>query len=386
MTIGVMLPFTGTLEGRGALSQRVLELAFDEINRAGGVLGGRIELDIVDTQSTPAGAAMAAQELIDRGRSILIGPGSGTEVNAVSAVTVPAGALLFAPVALPETTVDGHDLVFGLLGSLTKQNTVVAQYWANRGVDSAVLLLLGAPGFNPQQFVGPWTAVGIDARVETYPVLGPNELQNYDFTPHITAALENDPELVVVATNSFDGAKLLNQMQIELDKRPSYAPTLSVDPAMLSPEFMSNVPAELMLQLEGVKPVVDATTAEYQHYDALYQETYQEPLPPGFWSYWYDPPYLVAAAIAAAGSTGATEVAAQLRGVSRGGERFSAASFAEMRAAIAAGGDVDYVGATHDVDLDDVFGSSLTLTLRAWRIIQGAAGPAVEEHGDVLRF
>jgi hypothetical protein len=272
------------------------------------------------------------------------------------------------------------------LHSLGRQNAVAAQYWASKGVTSAALLLLGAPGFNPQLFSTPWNAAGVTAAVETCPVLSPTDLQNYDFTPHITAVLDEQPDLVMVATSSFDGAKLLTQMSTELQNRPGYQPILSVDPAMLTSEFMSNVPAQLLIALQGVKPVVDATRPEYRYFDALYSRTYEESPSPGFWTYWFDPAYLIAAALTAAGSTDPRAVADQLRAVSRAGEPFTAQSFGALRAMIAAGADVDYVGATGAVDLDDFFGSSASITLRAWRIVEAGTGLTLQEYGDFLAF
>lgn len=49
-----------------------LEVAVDDINRAGGVLGRRLEIVYADTESDPARGAAAALEVIDEGASVVV--------------------------------------------------------------------------------------------------------------------------------------------------------------------------------------------------------------------------------------------------------------------------------------------------------------------------
>ena len=87
--IGVVLPQTGGLAQDGQSWVRGVRLATDEVNAAGGVLGGRrVELLVVDS-ATESGAGVAgAQRVIARGAVAVIGDGgSGGSLAIYNMVT-----------------------------------------------------------------------------------------------------------------------------------------------------------------------------------------------------------------------------------------------------------------------------------------------------------
>lgn len=88
--IGTDLEMTGNQAAYGADAMRGAQLAVDEINKAGGVLGKKIELVSLDNKSEPSEAASAAQKLVDEGVVAVIAPNMSS--NAIAAVPILNGA------------------------------------------------------------------------------------------------------------------------------------------------------------------------------------------------------------------------------------------------------------------------------------------------------
>lgn len=64
--VGLVAPFTGRSGPSGEAIQRGIQLALDEVNRAGGVLGRPLALVTRDVQNDPVGGVAALRELIDQ--------------------------------------------------------------------------------------------------------------------------------------------------------------------------------------------------------------------------------------------------------------------------------------------------------------------------------
>src|SRR3989338_5004375 len=70
--LGLMPPLTGLVEMYGAEITRAGQIACDEVNESGGVLGRPLELVIEDDGSLPESAVAAAARLVDRHRCAAI--------------------------------------------------------------------------------------------------------------------------------------------------------------------------------------------------------------------------------------------------------------------------------------------------------------------------
>ena len=72
--IGVMMPLSGTAELVGSKQRIGIEIARDQINAAGGLLGSPVEVIIKDDKGDPNQAVAIARELSSSGVTMLIGP------------------------------------------------------------------------------------------------------------------------------------------------------------------------------------------------------------------------------------------------------------------------------------------------------------------------
>ena len=71
--IGLMAPLTGAFASEGQDMRKLVALLADEVNKAGGINGNPIELVIEDDGSEPRSAANAANRLVSKGVTAVIG-------------------------------------------------------------------------------------------------------------------------------------------------------------------------------------------------------------------------------------------------------------------------------------------------------------------------
>src|SRR5438477_3387951 len=75
LEVGVLANITGDNAAKGQTMVDSINLAFEEINRAGGVLKGRpLALYLQDDGTTPEGAQAGYATLLDHGVPLVLGP------------------------------------------------------------------------------------------------------------------------------------------------------------------------------------------------------------------------------------------------------------------------------------------------------------------------
>jgi urea transport system substrate-binding protein len=126
--IGVLHSMTGTM----AISERSLvdaaQLAVEEINAAGGVMGRRLEMVVADGQSDPDVFAAEAERLIVEERvSAIFGSWTSTSRKAVKDVVERHDSLLFYPLQYEGLEASEH-VVY--LGAAPNQQIIPAARWS----------------------------------------------------------------------------------------------------------------------------------------------------------------------------------------------------------------------------------------------------------------
>ncbi len=84
--IGILTPLTGAGGNDGPRMLKAMQAVFDEVNKAGGVLGRKIETVVEDDQTNPEAAVRAAKKLIEVNKVPII---MGTWASAVTAAVAP---------------------------------------------------------------------------------------------------------------------------------------------------------------------------------------------------------------------------------------------------------------------------------------------------------
>ena len=73
LKIGLITPLSGPQEFIGSYVKNGAEIAVDQINKAGGILGRQVALEIRDDKANPAAALAAARELLGAGINLHTG-------------------------------------------------------------------------------------------------------------------------------------------------------------------------------------------------------------------------------------------------------------------------------------------------------------------------
>ena len=116
--IGILSPLTGPAAGTGQAQQRGFNLALDEINAAGGVLGEPLEIIIEDTQADAATALAAFEKLMTEDEVGFIGGGysSGVTLGLVESFRTFQPVVTWIGGAVSGVGIEGFDGIEELLG------------------------------------------------------------------------------------------------------------------------------------------------------------------------------------------------------------------------------------------------------------------------------
>ena len=136
--LGVLYPIAGTGAVYGVPAMFGHDLAVEEINAAGGVLGQELATFKRDTKLKPAAAAAAAKELITKdGVNVLIGGLSSAVGLAISEVAKQEKVVYIAtiPKTIQMTTTKLHDHVFRTASHTDFEGDAMAQIVAQLGIE-----------------------------------------------------------------------------------------------------------------------------------------------------------------------------------------------------------------------------------------------------------
>jgi branched-chain amino acid transport system substrate-binding protein len=144
-TVGVVVELTGAAGRFGQAAAKSVELAFKDINEAGGAAGCRLAFDLRDSQSQGSVAVDQARQLVDLKRvpAIIGGIISSVSIPVLTAVTAPAGVVQISPASssptLTRIAAEGkaNGIFFRTITSDALQGTAAAKYALDQGCGSS---------------------------------------------------------------------------------------------------------------------------------------------------------------------------------------------------------------------------------------------------------
>lgn len=130
--IGVVNMMTGPFAEGGAFQVNGLNIALEEINKAGGVLGRPVELRIEDNQSTNPGTVLAFSKLFtDPAIKAIVGPIASTQIQAASPAIAKAGIPTMIGGTDPSLTRVNNKWVFRARPNDLYSSKVIADFGVN---------------------------------------------------------------------------------------------------------------------------------------------------------------------------------------------------------------------------------------------------------------
>jgi branched-chain amino acid transport system substrate-binding protein len=209
--------FIGGLSGRsadiGEASRNAVQLAVDEVNRAGGIAGRRIELLVRDDANDPEIAAEAVRGLHGAGVDAIIGP----NISAIAAGMLPAvnelSLVTISPTVSALSFADIDDYLFRINWTTRDNAVFYAQHYLNLGYRR----IAAAIDNNNRVFSESWMEEFAEAfeagggTLAGFEVFEANGKQGYAETAR--GLLARGSEALLLVANSVDTAQLAQQIR-----------------------------------------------------------------------------------------------------------------------------------------------------------------------------
>ena len=130
--VGEYSSLTGTTATFGQSTDNGIKMAFDEINKAGGVLGKKLSVAVEDDQSKPEEAATAATKLINQDHVVaMLGEVSSSRSLAAGPICQAAGIPMVSPSSTNPRVTQVGNFIFRVCFIDPFQGLVMAKFAAN---------------------------------------------------------------------------------------------------------------------------------------------------------------------------------------------------------------------------------------------------------------
>ena len=211
--VGAVLALTGNANVYGQDQKIGIELSLAALNGAGGVNGKPLFLNIEDGGSAEPSANAAFTLQINQGMLALIGPTLSQQAFSADPIAQRRGV----PVVAPSNTATGIPEIGHFISRVSAQSSVIAPLsiakalQLNPGIRRAAVFYAQDDAYSTAEtviFQQALTAKGLK------PVtVQRTQLNDQDFQSQITAALNQQPDLVVLSLQAMDGGNLIRQLR-----------------------------------------------------------------------------------------------------------------------------------------------------------------------------
>jgi urea transport system substrate-binding protein len=208
LKLGALIPLTG-IETHVGQSMRVsTEIAVDEINQSGGILGRKLRLIVEDEAGNPATGVDKARKLMQQDKvDLIIGTLTSAVRNAVVAVTAKGGALLLNPTYYEGGLCQPN---FVSTGALPNQQIEPFMPWIYQNLGKS-MYLIGSdyvwPRGSNTHIKRAWAELGGTIVGEEYVPFGVT-----DFSASIKRILDAKPDVLYPLIAGVDGVTFWKQL------------------------------------------------------------------------------------------------------------------------------------------------------------------------------
>jgi ABC-type branched-subunit amino acid transport system substrate-binding protein len=372
ITVGVVMELTGPAGEYGQAGAKSVEMAFRDLNDAGGPHGCKLVADTRDSQSQGALAVDAANQLVQLKKVPVIIGGiiSSVSIPILTSVTGPAKIVQISPASSSPTLTNlGRDgktngMFFRTITSDALQGTAAAKYALDQGFKKiAVIHVNNDFGVNMlAEFTKAYKALGGEiVSVSPY-----NEKQS-SYDAEASKGIESKPDGLYLISTPVDGATIARAWISQ-----GGPAKFLLNDGMNSPDFISSVGAKYLNDAYGTSSGT-SPTASTEYFNSNYK-AFSGGIDPGnpAADRAYDAGAIAGLAIAAAPTQDPTAIRdAIFKVTSKDGEAIHAgkADFAKALDLLKAGKPIRYEGVIGPVAFDQ-FGD-ITGPFRLWKIVDG---------------
>tara|TARA_B110000208_G_scaffold69623_1_gene89813 strand:+ start:23491 stop:24708 length:1218 start_codon:yes stop_codon:yes gene_type:complete len=343
-TVGVLVPLTGELGEFGKIVANAVELGAAEINAAGGTACGPIRLVVADTGgSAETGIREASKMIESEGAVAVLGPTSGVMVALVD-LAKRSKTVIMSPYAGTITLNElGGDYVYRTVTSDLGDGAASGLWLKDRGYKSVAFLVQNEESTISPAQVARTTLEDAGIELTDFVVYNPGQPS---YQAELISVLSHEPDAIYLAGGQESGVTVIKEATAGgFEGEWLFTADLAV------PEIFPAAGADLLNGRAYVEFAdADNSLPEYQAFEALHKaKAGGDPGP--FAANSFDMINLVALSLEASGQCTGEGVNSVIRDVADGGEAVS--TFADGKAAIAAGKDINYQGASGPLVFDE---------------------------------
>ncbi|NVK01021.1 MAG: ABC transporter substrate-binding protein [Oceanospirillaceae bacterium] len=340
--LGIALGFTGPAESLAADMAAGAEMAIEEVSNSGMLLGGaKVSVARADSTCVDAAAAAAAAERLisaEKVDSIIGALCSGATISILQNVAMPQGVVLFSPSATSPalSTLEDNGYFFRASPSDARQGQVIAEMLVEKGYKSIAMTYTNndyGKGL-ADSIESNFTAAG-----GTVTINSPHEDGKGDYGAEVGALAQAGGDILVVAGYLDQGGKGIIQSSLDAGAFDHFF----LPDAMIGESLTAAIGSDLDGSI-GTVPGTDSPGS------ASYIEMFsaKNGAAPGPYSdYSYDAAAMTLLAMQAAGTKDSKVFKDKVFDIANApGEKIYPGELAKALEILAAGGDIDYVGAT----------------------------------------
>jgi ABC-type branched-subunit amino acid transport system substrate-binding protein len=271
VTVGLVMELTGPAGEYGQAGAKSVEMAFRDINDAGGVAGGcKLVTDTRDSQSQGNVAVDAATQLVQVKKVPVIIGGiiSSVSIPILTSVTAPAHVVQVSPASssptLTQLARDGktNGVFFRTITSDALQGVAAAKYALDQGLKKLSIVHVNDDfGANMvAEFTKAYQALGGTIVSDT-----PYNAKQASYQPEVTKALEGEPDGLYLVATPVDGATIARQWVSQGGPQK-----FLLNDGMNSEDFIKNVGAKYLENAYGTSSGTE-TTPSTDYFNANYK-------------------------------------------------------------------------------------------------------------------
>ncbi|MFN6953836.1 MAG: ABC transporter substrate-binding protein [Acetobacteraceae bacterium] len=368
--LGWMGAITGPIAQLVPPILRSSQMAVDQINEQGGILGGRrLTMISADGQCNAQGGTDATNKLINVDQVVAIVGGlcSGETIAGANSQAIPNGVVMVSPSSTSPliTGLQDRDLIFRVVPSDAYQGQVMARMVWNQGLRRVAVTHVnndygrGLGG----AFRDAFTALG-----GTVTAFAAHEDQRASYRTELATLARGNPEALVIAAYGGGSGLTIIRQALEGGFFNRFIGGDGMRDDVLPRELGPN------LNITVTQPVPRAGNPGLEMFQQMFTAIGQNPSAI-FVAQAYDAAFALALAIQHSGGTDRARISASLRAVTApGGTIIRPGQWREAVAALAAGQRITYVGASGPIEFDangDVPGNVAQWTIQGGTFVQG---------------
>jgi branched-chain amino acid transport system substrate-binding protein len=326
-------------------------LAAEHVNDQGGLLGGdSLNMILADSACDPKAGVDAGGKVVNVEQVVaVVGAScSGATNGMVQSVTIPAGVVNVSDSATAPsiTDLEDNDLVFRVAPSDAYQGAALAKLAYDSGARN-LAMTYSNDDYNAgiaQVFEQSFTEMG-----GTITANQAHEPNKASYRSELSTLANGEPDgLALFAYYGSSGIAIIrNSLENALFDK-FFAADGMFDVSVIEQIGADNLKGNIQI----TQSASDYNDVSYQTWAELYKATGNDPKAP-YAAHGYDATFLIALAIEKAGAADRSKIAAALREVANApGEIVRPGEWEKAKALIAEGKDINYEGATGNVDFD----------------------------------